>query len=73
MNIDIVRNDILEKKGSLCQFRFNGSRNQVEKFTGVITSVYPSIFIVESSDSVPKVKSFTYNDIITSSLEIVSK
>lgn len=73
MNIDIVRNSILEKKGSICDFKFNGSRNQVERFTGVITSVYPAIFIVESSDSIPRVKSFTYNDIITSSLEIISK
>lgn len=73
MNVDIVRDSIMKKKGSFCKFKFNGSRNQVEQFTGVITSVYPAIFIVESLDSVPKVKSFTYNDIITSSLEIVSK
>ena len=72
MNIDIVRNSILEKKGVFCEFKFNGSRNQVENFTGTITSVYPAIFIVESKDSVPHIKSFTYNDIITSSLEIIS-
>ena len=73
MNIDIVRNSILQKKGSLCKFKFNGARNQVENFTGTITSVYPAIFIVESDDSIPHVKSFTYNDIITSSLQIISK
>lgn len=70
MNIDIVRNNIKQIRGKDYNFRFNGNRNQVEEFNGVITDCYPAIFIIESKEDM-KVRSFSYNDIITSSLEII--
>lgn len=72
MNIDVVRNNIEQKKGKSYSFRFNGNRNQVEEFDGIIIHTYPAIFIIESKDE-DKIRAFSYNDIITSSLEIMDK
>lgn len=69
MNIDIVRSKIEDIKGKNHSFRFNGNRNQVEEFSGVITDTYPAIFLIQSSED--KVRTFSYNDIITSSLQII--
>ncbi len=46
MNVDIVRNKIETIKGKNYNFRFNGNRNQVEEFNGVITNTYPAIFVI---------------------------
>lgn len=72
MNVDIVRNRIEQRKGKNYSFRFNGNRNQIEEFDGVIIDTYPAIFIIESKDE-DKIRAFSYNDIITSSLEIIDK
>lgn len=63
MNIDKVRNKINSYKGQTLQFRFNGSRNQIEEFSATIIDTYPSIFIVRVEDSC-LVKSFSYSDIL---------
>ena len=36
--IDKVRNDMLALKDKKIMFRYNGSRNQIEEFEGIITS-----------------------------------
>lgn len=69
MNVDTVRSKIENIRGKNYNFRFNGNRNQVEEFDGVITNTYPAIFVIHSSED--RVRSFSYNDIITSSLEII--
>jgi uncharacterized protein Veg len=69
MNKDALREKIQQKEGNDYFFVFNGSRNQVEKFSGTIIETYPSVFLVEN----PRIKSFSYNDVITSSLEIREK
>lgn len=71
MNIDMMRQKIKEKEGELLQFKFNGSRNQVEEFSGEIIKTYPAIFIIRLDDDSNQIKSFTYNDLVTESLEIL--
>jgi len=73
MNKEMLREKIREKEGNDYLFIFNGSRNQVEKFSGTIIETYPSVFLVETLEENPRIKSFSYNDIITSSLEIKEK
>lgn len=70
MNVDIVRNNIEQMKGQNHNFRFNGNRNQIEEFNGIVKDCYSAIFIIESKEDM-KIRSFSYNDIITSSLEII--
>ena len=73
MNRTLLRKKIQEKKGNIYKFTFNGSRNQCEKFSGQIIDTYPSVFLIRTYDNNPRIRSFSYNDIITSSLEIHDK
>ena len=71
MNIDIMREKIKEKQGEVLHFKFNGSRNQVEEFKGEIIKTYPAIFLIRLEDNTNKIKSFSYSDLVTESLEII--
>ena len=72
MNIDIMREKIKEKQGDVLHFKFNGSRNQVEEFKGEIIKTYPAIFLIRLEDNTNKIKSFSYSDLVTESLEIIN-
>ena len=69
MNIEKVKNRIDMFKGTVKNFKFNGSRNQVEEFSGVIIDTYPSIFLVRLNDN-NLVKSFSYSDVLIHKLII---
>ena len=71
MNKEIVREKLEKMRGKNNHFRVTGSRNRIEEFDGVVTSTYPAIFIIEDEEL--KLRAFSYNDVITSSLEIVDK
>lgn len=70
MNIDRVREEVKSKEGKILHFKFNGSRNQIVEFDGEIIETYSAIFVVKLLDD-NNIKSFSYNDLITSSLEIL--
>ena len=67
--ISKIRNDLLNKMDKVLNFRYNGTRNQIEEFKGIITEIYNSIFIVRIVDK-EEVRSFTYSDILIGNLEI---
>ncbi len=69
MNIEKVRSKISSYKGQTMQFRFNGSRNQIEEFSATIIDTYPSVFIVKVIDS-SLVKSFSYSDVLIRKLVV---
>ena len=69
MNIDKVRNKIDSYKGQTLQFRFNGSRNQIEEFSATVIATYQSIFTVRLEDS-RMVKSFSYSDVLIRKLVV---
>lgn len=69
MNVDKIRDEVKSKEGKILHFKFNGSRNQIQEFDGKIIETYHSIFVVKLVDN--NIKSFSYNDLITSSLEIL--
>ena len=69
MNIDKVRNKINSYKGQTLQFRFNGSRNQIEEFSATIIDTYPSVFIVKVLEN-SLVKSFSYSDVLIRKLVV---
>ena len=50
-------------------FRFNGSRNQIDEFKGVISNLYPRVFTIQMENGITR--SFSYNDLLTHHLEII--
>ena len=69
MNIEKIKNKIDLYRGKELYFRFNGSRNQIEEFNGVVVDTYPSIFIVKIKDN-NSIKSFSYSDVLIRKLVI---
>ena len=73
MNIQKIKNKLEQNKGKEIKFRFNGSRNQVEEFKGVIEKTYNYVFTIRLSNTYNQRKSFSYSDVLTDSLEIFTK
>ncbi len=70
MNIAKIRENLEKNKGKTIHFRYNGARNQIEEFNGIIEDTYNAIFTIRLEDSNNKIKSFTYSDILTEILEL---
>ena len=68
MMIERVKTMLKSKKGEKLKFKINGSRNQIEEFSGEIVSLYNSIFTVKDDKNI--MRSFTYSDVITKNLVI---
>lgn len=68
--INKIKEEIENKKGETLHFRFNGARNQIEEFDGIIIDTYNYIFIIKTIDDKKEVKSFTYSDVLIDNLEI---
>ena len=73
MNIQKIRLKLEQNKGKEIMFRFNGSRNQIEEFKGIIENTYNYVFTIKLSGSHNKRRSFSYSDVLTDSLEIFIK
>ena len=71
MNIEKVKTKISSYKGQTLNFRFNGSRNQIEEFSATIIDTYPSIFLVKLEDS-SQIKSFSYSDVLIKKLVLTT-
>lgn len=69
MTIEKVKDRITMYKGKVISFKFNGTRNKIEEFTGTIVDMYPSIFIVKVVDN-NIIKSFSYSDVLIHKLII---
>lgn len=62
-----IREDILELRDKKISFRYNGSRNQIEEFTGIITNCYNYIFVIDLGYIK---RSFSYTDVLIGLLEV---
>lgn len=67
--IDNIRNQLLPHLLEPHHFRFNGSRNQIEEFSGVIKQLFPRVFTIELDSGMTR--SFSYSDVATNLLEII--
>ena len=54
-------------KDKKIRFRYNGSRNQIEEFDGVILNCYNYVFVI-GTDSIDR--SFSYSDVLIGTLEL---
>ena len=68
-----IRGELEREKGKTLHFRFNGARNQIEEFEGSIENTYNFIFTIKTKGDIERIKSFTYSDILTQSVEILDK
>ncbi len=69
MMIDNIRNQLNSHLSKRLHFRFNGSRNQIEEFNGVIKQLFPRVFTIELDNGMTR--SFSYSDVATNLLEII--
>ncbi len=69
MNIEKIKQLITNNINKEVKLKFNGNRNQVEEFSGIITSAYKCIFLIKTNNN-DLVRSFTYTDILIGNLEI---
>lgn len=69
--INKVKENIIDKKGINIKFRFNGARNQIEEFEGIINGIYNYIFTIKTSNE--ELKSFSYSDILIGNLEFLDE
>ncbi len=65
--ISKVRDNIQSLIGKQIRFRYNGSRNQIEEFEGVITNCYSFVFTISTGGIN---RSFSYSDVLTGVLDV---
>lgn len=65
--IDKVRDQIINLRGRKIKFRYNGSRNQIEEFEGVIIGCYSFVFVVDVDSFA---RSFSYSDVLIGTVEV---
>ena len=68
MTISKIKDNIDKEKGNNVKIILNGSRNKKEEYEGKITETYNYIFIVKLDTN--EVKSFSYSDVLTNTIEI---
>ena len=62
-----VRDEIIDLRDKKIMFRYNGSRNQIEEFEGIITNSYNYVFVIETGNIK---KSFSYADVLIGNLDV---
>lgn len=72
MNIELVKDKLNNYKGKTLNFRFNGSRNQIEEFSGKIVETYDSIFTIMVEEK-NFLKSFSYSDVLIKKLVVLNQ
>ena len=66
--INKIKEKVKKNLGNDVKILYNGSRNRKEEYYGVIKEVYNNIFIVRLNTS--EIKSFSYCDVLTDTVEI---
>lgn len=69
MMISKIKEQVKQCMGKKKTFVFYGSRNQTDKFDGVITAMYPGVFIITLETG--GVRAYSYSDLLISNLEII--
>ena len=67
MNLDNIKEEIKNNLNQAVCITVYGMRNKTNKYTGIISGVYPNIFTVLTDG---ENKSFSYVDVVTKEIEI---
>lgn len=65
--IEKIKKDIESYTNKKIKFKYNGSRNQIEKFEGKVIKCYKNLFLIKGENFT---KTYTYSDVLTGLLEI---
>ncbi len=68
MTLEKIKNNIDNNLGKPVKIVYNGSRNKILEYNGVIVETYNYIFIVKLDDR--EMMSFSYTDVLTNSILI---
>jgi uncharacterized protein Veg len=68
--IEKIKEDMEEHVGEAVKIIFNGGRNRIEEYNAVIIEMYNFVFVVKLQNEINEIKSFTYSDILTQTVEI---
>ena len=67
MNITKVKENLNKYVGKYVEVKYNLGRNKEEKYVVIIKELFDNIFLVEKKES-KEIKSFSYNDVITKTI-----
>ena len=67
MNLNIIKEQILNNLGKKVEISVYGLRNRVNKYEGILYKTYPNIFTILMNN---EEKSFNYRDLITGEVKI---
>lgn len=68
MNIKLIKKYLSSKIGSKMIIIYYGSRNRKERYEGILVKIYYNIFTIKLWNG--EIKSFSYNDILTKTIQI---
>ncbi len=71
--IEKIKENIKDHIGEEVRIVFNGARNRTEEYNAIITEMYNFIFVVKLKSDSNEIRSFTYSDILTQTVEIIYK
>lgn len=71
MNISKIKEKLETQKGKTIHFKYNGARNQIEEFDGIIENTYNAIFTIRPNNDKGEIKTFTYSDVLTQNIELM--
>ncbi|MDI6871242.1 MAG: Veg family protein [Bacillota bacterium] len=70
--LDLIREDLDSYVGKQVIVRANRGRRKVDEVEGILEHTYPRLFVVTPLDRTPfKRHSYTYCDVLTSSVEVM--
>lgn len=64
VSIDQIKKSILDLVGSPVKVKINRGRKKIERYSGEISGVYPSVFTLKLNNAVVKSLSCSYSDLI---------
>lgn len=69
MMLSKIKGEVYKQIGRKKKFQYNGSRNLVEEFLGVITETYDNVFLIKMETG--SVRCYSYNDLLIGTVVIL--
>lgn len=70
MSLEDAKLKILALKGSMVEMDVNRGRKKIDKISGTIKDIYPSVFTVQTETE--KVQTFSYYDVLCGNIKITN-